>query len=85
MSQRVPLVRPVALAIWEILQDRRNWVLFGIVGRPDGGRQHRTVFQRYQRVLDNTQSFWKSRDNHGGPLMMAAVCRPAAASEEDNR
>ncbi len=31
----------------------------------------------------NTHSVWKSRDNHGGPLMMAAVCRPAAASEED--
>ena len=31
----------------------------------------------------NTHSVWKSRDNYGGPLMMAAVCRPAAASEED--
>src|SRR5262249_50661242 len=30
MSQRVPFVSAVALAIWEILQDRRNWVLFGI-------------------------------------------------------
>jgi hypothetical protein len=53
--------------------------------RPDAGRQHRAVFQRYQRVLDYAHSFWKSRGNHGGPLMMAAVCRCAAASEEDNR
>jgi hypothetical protein len=33
--------------------------------------------------FSNTHSVWKSRDDHGGPLMMAAVCRPAAASEED--
>src|SRR4030095_5984538 len=25
MSQRVPLVSPVALAVWEILEDGRNW------------------------------------------------------------
>src|SRR5271166_6281275 len=79
MSQRVPLVRAVALAIWEILQDRRNRVLFSIVRQPDAGRQRRTVFQRYQRVLDDAHSLWKSRDNHGGPLVMAAVCRRAAA------
>ena len=41
----------------------------------------RTVFQRYQRVLDDPHSSGKGRDNHGGPLMMAAVCRPGAASE----
>jgi hypothetical protein len=47
MGQRVPLVSPVALAVWQILKDRRNGVLFGIVRQPDAGRQHRTVFQRY--------------------------------------
>ena len=56
MSQRVPFVGPVALAIWEILQDRRNRVLFGIVRQPDAGRQRRAVFQRYQGVLDDTHS-----------------------------
>ena len=64
MSQRVPLVGPVALAIWEIFQDRRNRVLFGIIGQPDAGRQHRAVLQRNQRVLDNAHSAWKSRHNH---------------------
>jgi hypothetical protein len=83
MSQRVSFVSPVALAIWEILQDCRNWILLSILRQPDASRQRRTVFQRYQRVLDNTHSVWKIRDNHGGPLMMVAVCRPAAASEED--
>jgi len=66
MSQRVPLVSPVALAIWEILQDRRNRALFGIVGQPDAGCQHRAVSQRYQRVLDNTHGPWKSCYDHRG-------------------
>jgi hypothetical protein len=35
-------------------------------------------------VLDDAHRSRKRRDNHGRPLMMA-VCRPAAASEEDNR
>jgi hypothetical protein len=64
MSQRVPLVRSVALAIWEILQDRRNRVLFSIVRQPDAGRQHRTVFQRYQSMLDDPHSSREGRDNH---------------------
>jgi len=84
-SQRVALVGAVALAIWEILQDRRNRVLFGIVRQPGAGRQRRTVLQRYQGVLDNTHRLWEIRDNHGGLLMMAAVCRLAAASEENTR
>src|SRR5262245_6812465 len=73
MSQRVALVGAVALAIWEILQDRRNRVLFGIVRQPDAGRQRRSVLQRYQGVLDNTHRLWEIRDNHSGLLMMAAV------------
>jgi hypothetical protein len=36
-------------------------------------------------VLDNTHSLGKGRDNHGALLMTAAVCRSAAASEENNR
>src|SRR5262249_12471977 len=32
MRKRIALVGPVALAIWEILQDRGNWFLFGILG-----------------------------------------------------
>src|SRR4029453_8037653 len=62
-----------------------NRVLFGIVRQPGAGRQRRTVLQRYQGVLDNTHRLWEIRDNHGGLLMMAAVCRLAAASEENKR
>src|SRR5437660_1944195 len=64
MGQRVALVGAVALPIWEILQDRRNRVLFGIVRQPDACRQRRAVFQRYQGVLDNMHRSWKGRDNH---------------------
>jgi hypothetical protein len=66
MSQRVPLVRAVALAIWEILKDCRNTVLFGILRQPDASRQRRTVFQRYQGVLDDPHSSGEGRDNHRG-------------------
>jgi hypothetical protein len=41
------------------------------------------IVQRYQHVLDNTNSACKSRHNHGEPLVVAAVCRPAAASGKD--
>ena len=54
MSERVTFVSPVALAIREILKDCRNWILFSILWQPDARRQRRTVFQRYQRVLDDT-------------------------------
>src|SRR5215472_3993589 len=64
MSQCISFVSSVALTIWEILQDRRNRILFGIVGQPDTRRQSRTVFQGYQRVLDDTHSSWEAPDNH---------------------
>ena len=54
------------LAIGEILEDRRNRILLGIVGQPDAGRQHRTVLQRDQRVLDHPHRSGKSRDDHRG-------------------
>jgi hypothetical protein len=91
MSERVSFVSAVALAIWEILQDCGNRVLFSILRQPDASRQHRTVFQRYQRVLDDAHSSGEGRDNHGEALMMAVVCRSTATSEdekasrEDNR
>jgi hypothetical protein len=69
MRERVALISPVALAVGEILQDRGDRVLSGIVGQPDAGRQPRAVFQWYQRVLDNTHSAWKSRYNHGDPQL----------------
>jgi hypothetical protein len=65
MRHRVPLVGPVAFAVGEILQDRRNRVLLGIVRQPDASRQRRTVLQRYQRVLNDAHAAGKSRDNHG--------------------
>jgi len=34
-------------------------------------------------MLDHPHSSGEGRDNHGGPFTMAALCRPAAASEED--
>jgi hypothetical protein len=83
MSQCVPLVGPVTLAIGEILEDSGNRILFGILRQPDASRQHRAVFQWYQCVLDYAHSLWESRDYHGGPLMMAAVCRRAAALEKN--
>ena len=67
MRQRVALVSPVALAIWEILQDRGNWVLFGIIGQPDARRQRRAVFQQDQRLLDHAHRARERRHNHRGP------------------
>src|SRR5262249_38602114 len=64
MRERISLVSPVALAVWEIFQERGNRLLFSIVGQPDAGRHRRAVLQRNQRVLDNTDGAWKSRDNH---------------------
>jgi hypothetical protein len=64
VSQCVSFVGPVALAVGEILQDRRNRLLLGIVRQPDAGRQRRTVFQQYQRVLDFTDGVRESRDDH---------------------
>ncbi len=64
MSQRVSFIGSVALAVWEVLEDRGNRLLLGILGQPDAGRQHRTVFQRDQRVLDHPHRSGKSRDNH---------------------
>ena len=69
VSQRVSLVSPIALAVWEILQDRRNRMLFGIIRQPDAGCQHRAIFQRYQRVLDDTHGAWKSGHNHRDPQL----------------
>src|SRR5262249_24154418 len=71
MSQRVPLVSPVALAVREILQDRRNRVRFGIVRQPDASGQPRAVFQWNQRVLDHAHSAWKRRHNHRGSAAFA--------------
>src|SRR5262249_48840063 len=65
MSERVTFVRSVALAIWQILQDRRNRVLLGILRQPKARRQHRTVFQRYQHVLNDPHGSREGRDNHG--------------------
>jgi hypothetical protein len=69
MRQRVPLVSPVALAVGEILQDRRNRVLFGVIGQPDAGRQRRAVFQRDQHVLDDAHSARKRRHYHRDPQL----------------
>src|SRR5260370_26721462 len=81
MSQRVSFVSPVALAIWEILQDCRNRVLFGMIRQPDAGRQRRTVFQRYQRVLDNPHGFAERRGNHTDtPRVLQDVMRALAGA-----
>src|SRR5215472_9171264 len=64
MRLRVPLVGPIALAVGEILEDRRDRVLFGVIGQPDAGRQRRAVLQRDQRMLDNAHRAWKRRHNH---------------------
>src|SRR4029077_13862846 len=85
MSQRVPLIRAVALAIGKIFEDCRNGILLGVLWQPDASRQHRTVFKRYQRVLDYPHSLWKARNNHGGLLTMATVLHRAPVSKEANR
>src|SRR5262245_40698486 len=77
MRQRVPLICPIALTVWKILQDRRNWVLFGVIGQPDAGSQRRAVFQRNQRVLDDTHGTWKSRNNHRRRSTPGTIIKPA--------
>ena len=57
------------IGVWVCRSSARNQVLFGIVGQPDAGSQHRTVFQRYQRVLDNAHGARKSRQNLRGPQL----------------
>ena len=44
-------------------------MLFGIIRQPDAGCQHRAIFQRYQRVLDEAHDAWKSRHNHRDPQL----------------
>ena len=85
MRQRVSFVSPVALAVRQIFQNGRDRILVRVFRQPDAGGELRAVFQGDQNVLDDAHRSRKRRNNHGRPLMMAAVCRPAATSEEDNR
>ncbi len=63
MRERIAFVSPIALAIWQILQDCRNWIPLSILRQPDASRQRRAVFQRYQSMLDDPHSFGEGRDN----------------------
>src|SRR3954452_13180693 len=63
MCQRVPFIGAVALAVWEILQDRGNRISLRVVRQPNPGGQRRAVLQRDQRVLDDTYCTWKRRND----------------------
>ena len=52
MRQRVAIIGAGALAIRQVLEDRRNRVPRGVRRQPDAGGQIRAVAQRNQRVLD---------------------------------
>src|SRR6476659_5912317 len=63
MRQRVPFIGAVALAVWQILQDRGNRISLRVVWQPNPGGQRRAVLQRDQRVLDDTYCTWKRRND----------------------
>ena len=63
MGQRVALMGAVALAVWQILQDRGNRISLGVVRQPYPGGQPRAVLQRDQRVLDDTYCTGKRRND----------------------
>src|SRR4029079_13177103 len=63
MRERVPFIGAIALAVWQILQDRGNRISLRVVWQPNPGGQRRAVLQRDQRVLDDTYCTWKRRND----------------------
>ncbi len=52
MGERIALIRAVALAVGQVLQQRGHRVGLGILGQPDARGEPRAVLQRDRRVLD---------------------------------
>ena len=66
MGQRIALMRAVALAVGQILQQRGHRVGVGVLGQPDAGGEPRAVLQRDRRVLDLADRAGKGRDDQDG-------------------
>ncbi len=52
MGERVAHMGTVAFAVWQVLQDRRHRLLFGVQRQPESGRQPRAVGQGDPAVGD---------------------------------
>ena len=63
MGQRIALIGAVALAVGQILEDRRNRILLSVLRQPDAGSQSRAVPQRDQRMLDLAHGAGKVADD----------------------
>jgi hypothetical protein len=72
MGQGIALGRPVSLAVRQVLQDGRNWIVFGISWHPHARSQAAAVAQGNPTVFDFARLPWKFRDDsHRHPSAFA--------------